>query len=88
MGEVEIVVLPHGWVLVGRLIDDGVSDYLLKDAAVIRRWGTSAGLGQIAREGAQEGTVLDRETDCRIPRGGIIRRLCVLEGAAKSLGYD
>lgn len=88
MTDVEIVVLPHGWVLIGRLEDDGMGDYVLREAAVIRRWGTTGGLGQLALEGKQSGTELDREGTNRIPRGGIIRRIAVTEAAAKTLGYE
>lgn len=33
--------------------------YELENAAVVRRWGTNAGLGQLAEKGPQSQTVLD-----------------------------
>ena len=55
----KIVVLQRGWVAVGRVKRDG--DYVtMTDAAIIRRWGTNAGLGQLALEGPMPETILDR----------------------------
>lgn len=53
----KIVVLQRGWVLVGRYSRDG-DDCVLEDAKVIRRWGTTAGLGQLV-DGPLSETVLD-----------------------------
>lgn len=61
---VKIAVLQRGWVLVGKFSRDG-DDCLLTDAAVIRRWGTTDGLGQLAREGKRPSTVLDPCPDVR-----------------------
>ena len=75
---IEIVVLPYGFVLVGEVEDDGVSDYVITRAAVLRRWGVAkgeggAGLGVCARDGPQHCT-LDPTPKVRVPRGGIIFR--------------
>lgn len=88
---VEIVVLPYGHVLIGRLSQDG-QDYVLNDAATIRVWGTNkegdgGGLGLLSREGRQPSTILDPEMPNRIPCGGILRRISVAPEAAKTLGY-
>ena len=57
-GDLSIVILQRGRVIVGRLTLDG--DYgVLTDAQCVRRWGTTAGLGQLAKEGPQENTTLD-----------------------------
>jgi len=53
-----IVVLQRGFCLVGRLKRNG-SDCELFDSSVIRRWGTTQGLGQIAKDGPTEDTILD-----------------------------
>jgi len=45
--EVRIVILQRGWVVVGRWHRDG-DDVTLTSASVIRRWGTSKGLGELA----------------------------------------
>jgi hypothetical protein len=57
-GEVRIVILQRGWVMVGRYHRDG-DNCQLRDASVIRNWGTSKGLGEIAGEGPKKDTKLD-----------------------------
>ena len=54
-----ILVLQRGWVAVGDLVEDGEAKVRLENASVIRRWGTTKGLGQLALEGPQPNTVLD-----------------------------
>lgn len=58
-GPLKIVVLQRGWVMVGRLERDG-SECKLHNAAVIRTWGTSKGLGELAMNGPLSGTKLDK----------------------------
>ena len=53
-----IVIGNRGNVVVGDLIIRGSTGYL-SNASVIRRWGTTKGLGQLALEGKQASTVLD-----------------------------
>lgn len=53
-----IVIGNRGNVVVGDLIIRGSTGYL-SNASVIRRWGTSKGLGQLALEGKQPDTILD-----------------------------
>jgi hypothetical protein len=57
-GAFVIVVLQRGWVAVGNLWSDG-DGLRLEEASVIRRWGTTKGLGQLAFEGPTKSTVLD-----------------------------
>jgi hypothetical protein len=57
-GDIKICVLQRGWALIGRFSKDD-SDCLLKDAQVIRCWGTTKGLGQLAKEGPTSSTKLD-----------------------------
>lgn len=60
-GDVKIVILQRGWVFVGRL--DKESDpelWKLNNAAVIRVWGTTKGLPEIANGGPTNKTVLDK----------------------------
>ena len=64
-GQKVIAVLQRGWAFVGTYHQDGEAAQLT-DAACIRRWGTSEGLGELAEKGpvpdsAQNGpTVLDK----------------------------
>jgi hypothetical protein len=62
-----IYVCERGFVLVGRprpqLPGDSALFVTLDDVAVVRRWGTSSGLGELASEGPKGDTVLDREPD-------------------------
>ena len=56
---IKIVVLQRGWVVIGRYHSEG-EDAVLTDASVIRSWGTDKGLGQLALEGKQTNTKLDK----------------------------
>ena len=59
-GDVKIVILQRGWIFVGIFERDG-SDCKLRDASIIRRWGTeNKGLGEIAKNGPTAKTVLDK----------------------------
>lgn len=57
-GEIKIVVLQRGWVMVGRFVREG-SECKLNGASVIRNWGTTKGLGEIAGNGPTTNTKLD-----------------------------
>jgi len=50
----EIVVVSEGWVFEGVPCEGGITE-----AAVIRVWGTTKGLGEIALEGHTPRTVMD-----------------------------
>lgn len=56
---IRIVILQRGWVCVGKLKQKGM-DCTLENAYVVRRWGTSKGLGELALEGKKSETVLDK----------------------------
>lgn len=53
-----IVILQRGWVVVGNIKQSGTS-VTINDASVIRVWGTTKGLGELALEGPTESTKLD-----------------------------
>jgi hypothetical protein len=55
---IRIAVLQRGWVAVGRFAKEG-EECALTGASIIRRWGTTKGLGEIARGGPTDQTVLD-----------------------------
>lgn len=59
-GPIKIVILQRGWVMVGRFERNG-SDCKLHNASVIRVWGTTKGLGEIAANGPiPDKTILDK----------------------------
>ena len=58
-GDYKIVVLQRGWVMVGKLEREG-TDCKLHQASVIRNWGTTKGLGEIAIGGPTPTTKLDK----------------------------
>ena len=59
VGDVKIVILQRGWIMIGRFERNG-NDCKLHNASVIRQWGTTAGLGELASEGAKPNTKLDK----------------------------
>ena len=52
-------MLQRGWVVVGHLVQDDAEKVRLEGASVIRQWGTTRGLGQLALEGPTKQTQLD-----------------------------
>lgn len=65
-GDIVIAVLQRGHVAVGRYSQKGMI-CRLKNAAIIRRWGTSKGLGELAQKGC-----LDESA----PNGPTVLDLC------------
>lgn len=55
---IKIVILQRGWVMVGKYSRSG-DDCSLTDASIIRVWGTTKGLGELAKNGPMEHTELD-----------------------------
>lgn len=56
--KIKIVVLQRGWIMIGRYSKTG-DICTLEDASVIRQWGTTKGLGELALEGKKASTKLD-----------------------------
>lgn len=54
----KIIVLDRGWVVVGQLEKDG-QWFLLLNGSVVRRWGTTMGLGELAQKGPLPETKLE-----------------------------
>lgn len=54
----QIVIAQRGWVFVGD-VTRTEADVVIENVAVIRRWGTTDGLGQLARSGPTQATRLD-----------------------------
>jgi hypothetical protein len=58
MSVKQIVIAQRGWVFVGDVARDG-DDVTISNAQNVRRWGTTKGLGEIAKNGPTPSTVLD-----------------------------
>ena len=59
VSDIKIVVLQRGWIVVGRFEREG-TQCKLHNASVIRIWGTTQGLGEIAEDGPTTTTKLDK----------------------------
>ena len=71
MSNLKIVILDRGHVLVGNVTVDG--DWIeTTNASVIRRWGTTRGLGEIAMGGPTSETKLDPIGTVRSPIRALI----------------
>jgi hypothetical protein len=57
-GGIRIVILQRGWIFVGKYFEHG-EKCRLENANVIRNWGTTKGLGEIADNGPTSSTKLD-----------------------------
>jgi hypothetical protein len=77
----QIVIGERGWVWVGDVRRDG-GDYVLDNAACIRVWGTTGGLGELALKGKQPKTILDPCGTIRVPELAVIGRVDVAPGVA------
>ena len=78
-GEKKICILQRGWVMVGDFVRDG-NDCTLKNANVIRVWGTTKGLGEIALNGPTSSTILD---PCGTARFDYLTTIAVLDCSDK-----
>ena len=59
-GATKIVVLQRGWVLVGIFEEKENGKCFLHNSSVIRNWGTTKGLGELAENGPLSSTKLDK----------------------------
>ncbi len=83
---IRIVVLDKSFVSVG-VYTQGPDWCSLENAAVIRRWGTSRGLGQLAEDGPTPQTILDKTPKQTFPVHSIVKTIdCVTEKWASVLG--
>jgi hypothetical protein len=67
----KICVLERGWVMIGQLEKDG-DEYLLINGSVIRRWGTTQGLGELASKGPLPETKLEKISLVRFNKSQLI----------------
>lgn len=65
MATTQIVIAQRGWVFVGD-VTRTETEVVIENAAVVRRWGTTDGLGQLARKGPTADTRLDACPTVRI----------------------
>lgn len=83
---IRIVVLDKSFVSVG-VYSQGTDWCSLDNAFVIRRWGTTGGLGQIAQDGPTSSTILDKTPKQHFPVRSIIKTIeCDKEKWKKVLG--
>ena len=69
-----LVVLPRGWVMVGDCSEKDGKLYL-KNASVVRRWGTTKGLPELANEGPLSRTILDGKCEMEFPISSVIAKM-------------
>jgi hypothetical protein len=68
----KIVVADRGWVFIGNVLTDSNGDQIINEAKVIRVWGTTKGLGEIALTGLTPKTILDEAGTVRIPARSVV----------------
>jgi len=74
-GDVAIMVLQRGWVIVGRLASTSDTTVVITGASVIRYWGTTRGLGELAANGPTATTKLDPAGTVRVHPLGVVLRI-------------
>lgn len=72
--KIEIVILQRGWIVVGRFHKKD-HDCIVEHGYVIRQWGTTKGLGEIAMNGPTDKTVIDRIPTTRFHELTIVARM-------------
>ena len=75
-----IYVLQQRWVLMGYVEKETRDEVIIVDSNVIRIWGTTMGLGQIALQGPTKDTKLDPCGRVTIPMAAILFSIdCIYE---------
>jgi len=69
--RLSIVILARGFVYVGRVTTDDAW-CTIADAKNVRRWGTAAGLGELAMKGPLSATIFDDAGIVRAPLSAVI----------------
>lgn len=72
---VQIVVIDGRWNIVGKVEHHKDGSLTITSASVIRYWGTTKGLGQLAQSGPTTKTILDSVGIIRVPAHSVL--LCV-----------
>ena len=73
-GDIQIVILQRGFVFVGAFEQDG-PNCTLRNAYNVRRWGTTAGLGELAEKGPLTNTKLDKAGTVQFHELTVVARL-------------
>jgi len=74
----QIVILNRGWVVVGDYSEKG-DEGIVENASVIRVWGTTKGLGELAENGPLTNTKLDPCPTVRFNKLTMVARMDVNE---------
>jgi hypothetical protein len=67
----KILILQRGWVAVGDYSESG-DEVMLQEASIVRRWGTTTGLGELASKGPRPKTILDQAGTVRVHKLGVV----------------
>lgn len=73
-----IAIIDRGWVFIAR-VSESPSSIELSNAACIRYWGTTKGIGQLALEGPQRATKIDEAGTVTVPRTAIVALIDAVE---------
>ena len=68
----QIVVADRGWVFLGDVYSDDQGNKIINDAKVVRVWGTTKGLGELALTGPTKDTKLDDSGTVRVPSRSVV----------------
>ena len=72
----QIVILNRGWVVVGDYSElEDKMECTLTNASVIRVWGTTKGLGELAENGPTSSTKLDASPNIRFHKMTMVARM-------------
>lgn len=72
--KLQIIIVQQGWVIVGEA--DPTSTHIeVQNASVVRRWGTTKGLGELAMKGPRPETILDYAGRVEIPNHAVVLRI-------------
>lgn len=76
--KLQIVILQRGWNIIGRYREEK-DEFICEDSKVLRCWGTTKGIGQLALEGPTDQTKLDETGTVRSLKTTVIARIDVDE---------
>ena len=68
----KIVTIAAGHVVVGKEVSRDATVLRMTDCSIIRRWGTTEGLGELCLKGRTPNTITDPMGDVEIPMNSVI----------------